>query len=399
VTGPSPDVTGTSSGVNDATADPTGGSPYRRGHGDAGAGARVALDDLRAHCAVLLEHAGLAGEVAALVADSLTDAEARGIGSHGVLRTRIYAERLRAGWLDAAAEPAVVSEAAGSVYLDANNAIGHVGARAGVDAAIERASASPVCVAGVRNSNHCGTLAYFARRATASGLIAIAASTAPPTMVYYGGRTRAVGTNPLCMAVPRPGAAPIVVDMATSATARGKIILANQLGEPIPDGWAVDAAGRPTTDATEALAGSVLPFAGPKGSALAMMIDLLCGGLLAGVTGGGIGDMYEDWTRPQRVTHLFIVLNPDGFLGSGPFGTHVAEFADRVHALPTAEGFEEVLLPGEVEERARGRAERDGILLAAEVADDLDRLAAELGSDARLRTATTTPPSPDPGAA
>lgn len=356
---------------------------------------RVTLDDLRRHCQTLLEHAGLGTDAAALIADSLTDADARGINSHGVLRTRIYTERLRAGILDASAEPRIVSDTGSSVYLDAGNAPGHVGARAGVDAAIERAAAGAVSVAGVRNSNHCGTLAYYARRATGRGLIAIAMSTAPPTMVYFGGRTRAVGTNPLCIAVPRPDGPPIVVDMATSATARGKIILASQLGKDIPDGWAVDAAGRPTTDSAAALAGSVLPFGGPKGSALAMMIDLLCGALLAGVTGSGIGDLYDDFTRTQRVTHLFVVLNPDGWLGSAPFLAHVGDFAAQVHALPPADGFEEVLLPGEVEERARARAERDGVLLSAEVAADLDRLAEELGASSRISGIL----EPDPGQA
>ena len=121
-------------------------------------------------------------------------------------------------------------------------------------------------------------------------------STAPPTMAYFGGRTRAVGTNPFCLAVPRADGPAVLLDIATSATARGKIIIAEQLGTPIPAGWAVDAQGRPTTDAAAALTGAVLPFAGPKGSGLAMIIDLLCGALLAGVSGFDIGDMYETWT-------------------------------------------------------------------------------------------------------
>jgi LDH2 family malate/lactate/ureidoglycolate dehydrogenase len=344
----------------------------------------VRTDELLAHCTAILRAAGLGASTANLVADSLVDAEARGIGSHGVTRTRIYCERIRGGMLDPDARPVVVAEGPGSVHLDARNAIGHVGAQAGLDAAVERALIGAVCVAGVAGSNHCGTLAYFTRQAAERGLVGIAMSTAPPTMVYFGGRTRAVGTNPLCISVPRGGGPPITLDMASSATARGKIILAHQTGAAIPAGWAVDLDGRPTTDAAAALAGSVLPFAGHKGSGLAMMVDLVCGALVAGVAGPDIGDMYEDWTRPQRVSHLFVVLDPDGWQGRKAFLSYVSEFARRVRALPPAEGVDRVLLPGEPEEEARARAEREGVPVAEAVAADLDRLAEELGLVRRL---------------
>lgn len=345
---------------------------------------RVTIDDLRTHCAGVLESCGLPPEASHLVADSLVDAEARGISSHGVTRTRIYGERLRAGMINASAEPRVVSTRAAALQIDADNAIGHVGALAGLDAATERAVETGVAAAGVHNSNHCGTLAYFTRRAAEQGLVAMAMSTAPTTMVYFGGRSRAVGTNPISMSVPRPGHPPITVDMATSATARGKIILANQLGQSIPEGWAVDDAGRPTTDSAAALLGSVLPVGGAKGSGLAMMVELLCGALIADVTGDGIGDMYEDWTRPQRVSHLFIALDPDAWVGRDTFARHIDGFAERVHGLPPAEGFDGVLLPGEVEDRKLDVARTDGVQLSATVAADLDAMAELADYDGRL---------------
>jgi LDH2 family malate/lactate/ureidoglycolate dehydrogenase len=356
-------------------------------------GLLVRIEDLRAYCGRLLALAGLPPADADLVADSLTDAEARGIGSHGVLRTRIYAERLRGGMLDPAATPTLVRDHPGGCLLDAGNAIGHVGARAGVDLAIERAKERAAAVVGVRNSNHCGTLAYFVRRATARHLVVLAASNAPPTMVFYGGRTRAVGTNPLAIGVPNPDGPPLVMYMATSATARGKIILASQVGASIPADWAVDEAGRPTSDPESALRGSVLPFAGPKGSGLAMMIDLLTGGLLAGVTGDEIGDMYDDWSRPQRVSHIFVAVDPDAFLGRDAYLGLVAGFVQRVHGLPPAEGFDQVLLPGEVEESARRTAERDGVLLADAVVRDLEALSRELGDPAVLPAVVLPSPS------
>lgn len=338
----------------------------------------VDLEGLRAYCRDILAAAGLPVDVADLVADSMTDAEARNIRSHGVYRTRIYADRVRAGLVDRYAEPIVVTDTGDGVVVDARNAIGHLGARTGVDLAVEHASAATCCTVGVRNSNHCGTLAYFVRRATAAGLVLLAATNAPPTMTYFGGRTRAVGTNPLAIGVPRAGRTPIVLDIATSATARGKIIMAEHLGRPIPPGWAVDVRGHETTDASEALRGSVLPFAGPKGSGIAMLIDLLCGELLAGVSGEAVGDMYDDWTRPQQVSHLFIAINPATFAGDA-FGSRVASFADRVHGLPASEGTDGVLLPGEIEDNARRAAERDGLTLPATVAAELTATARAVG--------------------
>lgn len=345
---------------------------------------RVGLEELRTHCAAVLVAAGLPAPRAMLVADSLVDAEARGISSHGVSRVRIYTERLKGGMLDARAEPEIVKRWPATVQVDAHNAIGHVGANAGMELAIAGAAEAGACTVGVANSNHCGTLAYFTRRAATQGLVMIAMSTAPTTMVYFGGRTRAVGTNPLSISVPRPDGAPVVVDMATSATARGKISIAHQLGQDIPEGWAVDIDGVPTTDAAAALAGSVVPFSGPKGSGLAMMIDLLAGAMVGGVWGDNIGNMYEDWTRPQRVGHLFMALNPEAWFGYEGFLAEVGAFADRLHRLPPASGFDQVLLPGEVEDRAYRRASDEGVTLAPQIFADLDAIALEVGIDRRL---------------
>ena len=351
----------------------------------------LGIEALTDHASGVLEASGLSSTNARLVAESLVDAEARGVGSHGLTRLRIYSERLRKLMADPNGTPEVTSVAGGTVRVDAHNAIGQIGAQFGVDVAMDLARMQGIAIAGIRNSNHCGTLAFFTRRIAEAGLIAIAMSTAPPTMVYFGGRTRAVGTNPISMAVPRSGANPIVIDMATSATARGKIILAHQTGAGIPPGWAVDVAGRPTTDPELALAGSVLPFAGPKGSGLAMMVDLLCGALVGGVTGAEIGDMYEDWNRTQRVSHVFIVIDPAVWQDPQQFTDTVARFADTVGELPPADGHERVLLPGEIEDAALARAVRDGIAVPTSVLDDLTALATEVGLDSSLDTVSIRP--------
>jgi len=299
--------------------------------------------------------------------------------------------------IDADAVPEIIASTPGRVRVDAHNAIGHLGAEAGLRAGIDQATEHFVGVAGVANSNHCGTLAYFTRQAAQQGLIALAMSTAPITMIYFGGKSRAVGTNPISIAVPRPGAAPVVVDMATSATARGKIILANQLGHEIPEGWAVDVEGRPTTDAAAALEGSVVPFGGAKGSGLAMMVDLLAGAMVAGLTGSDIGDMYEDFHRTQRVSHLFIVLDPDGWVGRDVFADHMRAFVERFDALLPADGVPRLLLPGEPEQDRFERAQTEGVLLADAVATDLDRLADEVGVARHLVPLVSSPPDQGSG--
>ena len=338
---------------------------------------RIRLDDLERWVASMLAATGLTADDAGLVAAALVEAEGRGVSSHGVARTRIYSERIRAGLIDARARPEVVKETAATAHIDAHSAVGPVGGQAGLQAAIDKATAEGAGVSLVRESNHCGALAFYVRRATAQGLIAIMATNGPPVMVYFGGKTRAVGTNPLGIGVPRSDGPPLVLDMATSATARGRVILAGQTGQPIPEGWAVDVDGVPTTDAERALQGAVVPFAGPKGSGLAMMLDLLCGGLAAGITGEQIGDMYEDFEHAQRVSHLVMVLNPDAWLGGDAFRDHVAKFAARVGDLPPAEGSDKVYLPGEIEERAWQAARREGVTLSGHVFEDLQDLSQE----------------------
>jgi len=352
----------------------------------------VPLDSLQDLASALLEASGVSSSASGLVAASLIDAEARGIGSHGLTRLRIYSERVRAGVVDGAAVPSVERAAGGVVRVDARNALGQVGAEAAVNAAIGLAGEAGIALAGVRNSNHCGTLAFFTRRIARAGLVAIAMSTAPPTMVYFGGRTPAVGTNPLSIAVPRHGGGPLVVDMATSATARGKIIVAHQLGDSIPADWALDVEGRPTEDAAAALAGSMLPFSGPKGSGLAMMIDLIAGGLIGSATGYEIGNMYEEWDRPQRVGHAFIVIDPGPWADAAEYESRVGAFVEQLGLLAPADGHRAVLAPGSLEDAAIARARSVGLEVPVPVLEDLRALAGELGVEDVLSGAAAGSP-------
>jgi ureidoglycolate dehydrogenase (NAD+) len=328
----------------------------------------------------VLEQVGVPTDTARLVAACLLFADARGVSSHGIIRLPIYVERIRQGMVDPTARPSVEGGDGPLRWVDARNGVGALGAHTGLETAREAAERHGLGMGGVRRSNHCGALGFYAERAARQGFIALAVSNAPVTMTYYGARSRSVGTNPLAIAVPRASEHPLVLDIATSATARGKIIEAAHEGRDIPPGWAVDSEGRPTTDAGAALEGSVLPLAGPKGSGLAMMIDLLAGALTGAATGQRIGDMYENWEEPQNVGHLFMVIDPAASPGNG-FSTHVEEFIDDVRGLPPADGFDQVLLPGEIEADAAERAARDGVALPASTLRALRELAAEVGVD------------------
>ncbi|MCT2581851.1 Ldh family oxidoreductase [Actinophytocola gossypii] len=337
---------------------------------------RLPAPDLVAYAVAILRAAGLAERAARLVAENLVDADRHGVASHGLIRLPIYVRRVREGMVDPLADPVVRTEGARAT-VDGRNAMGAYVATAGMDAACALADEYGIGSATAHHSNHCGTMAFYARRAARDGYLAVAMSNAPVTMTYHGGRTRAVGTNPVAIAVPRPGGEPVVLDIASSAVARGKIILADSRNEPIPLGWGVDTEGRPTTVAAEALDGAVLPFAGPKGSGLALVIDLLCGVLAGGASGPDIGDMYLHWDRPQNVGHAFFASRFTDRIDR--HGQALEQFLGWVGELPTAEGFDAVSLPGQPEERAARLADRHGVPISTSTWSSLAALAADLG--------------------
>jgi len=322
---------------------------------------------------------GLSGADAALVTDVLLHADIRGHGSHGVMRIPIYVERLRRGIVNPAPKLRIERPAPAFLRLDADNGPGPVGSVAAIDAAMEIARELGVCAAVVAHSNHNGPGSYYVERAAASGCIAIAMTNAPPAMAVHGGRQAAIGTNPIAFGTPAEGSGPFLADMATAVVSKGKIIDRANRGEAIPEDWALDASGRPTTSAVEANRGVILPMSGPKGSALAIMVEALTGVLGGGRFAGELGNLYTDFERSQDIAHFFLVLavertHPPGEV-AGRMGSLVAELKDG----PPAAGFDAIRMPGE---RDRDRAEaaaRSGLAIAANILADLDRTASSLG--------------------
>jgi ureidoglycolate dehydrogenase (NAD+) len=331
---------------------------------------------LAGFCRQVLLQAGLGEEDAATVADSLVAADLRGVATHGVMRLPIYVERLRRGLI--AARPAIRVRRTGpaTATLDGGNGPGQVVALRAMEEAVAIAEEAGVGLVAVHGSNHFGAAGWFALHAAERGMIGLALTHAEADAVPFGGRRAALGTNPLAVAVPRADGPPVLLDMATSAVAMGRVMVARRQGQPIPDGWAVDADGQPTTDPRKAKA--VVPLAGPKGYGLAFVVEVLAGLLSGSRTGTEVRRMYDDFEQPQGIGHLLGAIDPARFLAPEDFTGGVERLAGQLKATPPAAGFDEVLLPGEPEERTRQRHRRDGIPIPDELARELAALGAEL---------------------
>ena len=231
-----------------------------------------------------------------------------------------------------------------------------------------------------RQSNHYGASAFYTTMASKRGFVGISCSNAPPNMAPYGGRERFLGTNPLSFAVPVKGKADLILDMATSVVARGKIILAAQKNEAIPEGWALDPEGRATTDASQALKGAVLPFGGLKGSAISLLIDIFSG-LMSGAAYGRHLNTLEDLENVQNLGQMFIAFDPFLFLSEDEFYVSMDDLIEQLKATPKAVGFDEILYPGEIEERTAQQNRQKGLPLTDDVITQLNQFARSVGLD------------------
>ncbi|MGC1824597.1 MAG: Ldh family oxidoreductase, partial [Pseudolabrys sp.] len=242
----------------------------------------IAADQLSALVARLFTAAGVPDTGARTVAGALVDADLEGQSSHGVMLVEMYLDRIRKGSVSLKQAGEIVSDKGATVVLDAHNALGHLTGDQAIKIAVERARRFGAGLVAVRHGFHFGTARRFALKAADEDCIGIVMCNTRPLMPAPGGAERVVGNNPIAIAVPSDGPAPIVLDMATSEAAMGKIRMAEKAGEKIPGTWAVKADGSATTDPTEAISGMLLPASGPKGFGLAFLIDLLCGVLSGG---------------------------------------------------------------------------------------------------------------------
>ena len=321
---------------------------------------------------------------ARLVLDCLLEADRRGVHTHGLLRLPAYCAQARAGEIDVGATPEVVHQSGPTALVDGRLTFGAVSGTFAADDAVRRAREHGIGATAVRNGSHFGSAGHYSLRIARQGLVGLAACSTPAAMAPWGAAESRLGNNPISIAAPSGGErAPLVLDMALSAVSRGAIKLAELNGRQIPDGWALDPEGNPTTDPVAALAGSLLPLGGHKGSGLAVAIEFLTAALAGaeisphlvntGLTGGsGRGS----FAGRGGTGFLMLALDPDRFGGRELFLSRTAELIDELKASRLAPGFGELVVPGELEHRSELLADVEGVCLPAVTVEALQALAA-----------------------
>ena len=359
---------------------------YPKAHSDR----RISAPDLLDVATRIFAACGMGETDALLLAETLVHSDRRGVHSHGVLRIPDYVGKLTREGVDPRGAPRIVSERGGAIRVDGANTMGQIGGTFAMDRAIVVAgSGAGIAIAALGNSNHCGAMDWYTLRAVRAGMIGLAGTNALPTMAPVGGTEKIVGINPLSVAMPGEDQ-PFVMDFAFGATAHGKIRVYDQKGAPIPEGWALDAEGHPTTDAGRAMKGLIQPIGGHKGVALGMMVGMLSSFLSGAGYGLETGNMVDGPTAGKD-GQFFIAIDIGAFIDPGEFRTRVRAVIDEAHGSGRRQGVDRLYVPGDIEAGFEAEYERDGILLAAATLGDIAATAAELGVDAGLLYEAGTP--------
>jgi len=330
--------------------------------------------ELKTFCIELFKSEGVPSKEAEIIADNLVQANLRGVDSHGVSRIPIYMKRLKLGLVNPVCKTKIEKKSGSIAVMNGCNSMGAVVGYKAMNYAINEAREKGIFFIAVNNSNHFGTAAFFAMMALDHDMIGFSTSNAPSTMAPWGGIKPFFGTNPFAVAIPANKRLPIVIDMATSVVARGKIILAQKNNEKIPEGWAINKEGEMTTDPKEALEGSVLPFAGPKGYSIALLIDVFCGILSGAVYGPHINSLYENFEEPQNIGHCFAAINISKLIDIKDFKNKIDKMIEEIKSSPKAKHVKEIYLPGEIEFNTQKERLEKGIPLTKPVIEELKAL-------------------------
>lgn len=345
---------------------------------------RYRIDKVEELVTDLAAAAGVPRDHAALLADSLIDADLHGTSTHGVSRLNIYVRRIQAGLIDPTAELLVEKRRPAVLVVDANNGLGQVQAAKTLDLLMSLAGQYGIASATIRNSQHFGALSYYCNRAAEHDMVLIAMTNCEPAMSPAGGCEAFFGTNPIASSFPTGKGFPLKVDLATSLVARGNVIAAHKAGQSIPEGWALDVDGNPTTDAAAALEGTVLTMAGHKGSALAALVELFSGVLSGAAVAAGVGSMYKHMDRKQNVGHFFSLIDVAAFMDPADLRDRVDRMIDGMKACRRRPGVDEILVPGEPESRKAEHNRRHGIPIGDATVEELKTLCQEFGLDFSL---------------
>jgi LDH2 family malate/lactate/ureidoglycolate dehydrogenase len=332
---------------------------------------------------ILLKSAGLTAEHCRQAADNLLQADLRGVNTHGVMRLHLYLNRLHTGAVKARPNLRVLEERKATALLDGDNGLGQISGLRAMTIAIEKAAVCGIGTVSVVNGQHFGAGAYYAWLAGQKDMIGIAATNTPPLMAPWGGRKAMIGNNPLAVFVPAGEEYPILLDMAFSQVAQGKISLALTKGEKIPRGWALDREGTPTDDPAAALNGLLLAAGGYKGYGQAVVLDMLAGLLGGAGAGRNVFSMADCPDKPQNSGQLYMAIDISAYRDPAAFKKDVDAYIRAVKASPRAKGTEEIFLPGEQSWRRMEQNKKQGILLPQGLFDDLARAGDAFGMDIR----------------
>ena len=331
----------------------------------------VSAADLERLMKQALLRAGAAEAMAASTARALIAAELEGLASHGASRIPQYCGHLRNGRAAGSAVPVVARDSKAACLVDAKGGLAFGACDLAAQEAVRRAREYGVAFVSVANSNHFGVAAYHLEAVGAAGLVGLAFGNSPAAMPAWGGRRALFGTNPIAAVFPRRTGAPLSIDLSLSAAARGKIMVAARDGKPIPEGWALDAEGRPTTDAKAALEGSMLPAGGVKGAMLAMVVELLACALSGSAYGFESDSFFTEEGKPTRIGQGLLAIDPGALAGR-------EVYLERVETLVAAMLEDaDVRLPGERRVRNAAKARAEGVRVPPELLAKIRNLAGE----------------------
>lgn len=326
----------------------------------------IAVDELKKFMCAAFSLSGVPERDAEIVTENLIIAEMKGIASHGLSRFPVYLKRIQKGLVNPKPQITTKRVLPGVLSVDGDNGLGSVVMIQALTEGLAVAEEIGICALGIRQSNHFGISTYFCEKAADQGFISILFTNSPPATPPFGGKEPYFGTNPIAFGMPRKNRPHIIVDMATSVAARGKIIRAAQADEPIPEGWALDKDGYPTTDAKAALEGVLLSIAGPKGPALSLAVEFFAGVLTGAGYGKGVAWQYGPSEEPANVGHFMVLIKANSFIEGSEYEERTETFVSEIKSLSLAPGFKEIKLPGERE------WEKEQMVLTQGIAMDLN---------------------------
>jgi L-2-hydroxycarboxylate dehydrogenase (NAD+) len=337
-------------------------------------------DRLRSWTQDVFQKVGVSRDDAVLLTDSLIEANLRGVDTHGITRMLcVYVERIQKGVMSAKSNLTVVREKASTALIDCHNSIGQVGAARAMRMAIEKARQTGVAFTAIAHSNHYGAAGYWAMMALPHGMIGFASTNAPAVVAPTGGRTALFGTNPICITIPADGELPVVLDMATTVVARGRINLHAKQNKPLEPGWAIDERGAPTTDPHAALKGLLAPIGGYKGYGIMLAVDFLCGVLTGSNYGTHFpGFLADNMIEPTDVGSVFAAVNIESFMDLPEFTAAIDKAIREIKTSTRVDGVERIYIPGEIEFEMKDQRLANGIPIPEEVVKDFVELGREL---------------------